>query len=430
MQSLLVSIATRSRWCLPLRGLETVSLEEMRVMDRLAGAGWHGRHAESKATAPTRISSIDILRGLVMIVMALDHCREYFHAAAALDPTDPIRSNLVLFATRWITYFCAPTFVFLSGLSAYLRGRGSPNRSTLAWFLASRGLWLVILEQTLVAIGFTFHPGYLLFQVIWVIGAGFLILACLVRLPAIIVFIAGVAIIAGHNLLDYVHVFAIAQQADPLDFVDGRLSFVTLGPFHGVLLYSALGWVGILLTGYGAGPIFAMEAKTRRRLLRGSGAIMIALFVGLRLFNHYGDPFQWSPQPLPAQTAMAFLRLSKYPPSLDFTLATLGPMLLLLASLERLQAGWTRVVRTYGRVPLFYYVLHIYLIHGSALLLGLSQGHDFQEFTDPLKPPHDFGVSLASVYLLWAAFVAFLYFPCRWFERLRERRSDWWLSYL
>ncbi len=378
-----------------------------------------------------RITSVDVLRGLVMIVMALDHTREYFHAGAAgLDPTDSIRSNLLLYGTRWVTYFCAPTFVLLSGLSAYLRGIRSHSRAELSWFLATRGIWLIILEETVVALGFTFRPAYLFFQVVWVIGAGFLVLALLCRLPARVVLVIGAAIVAGHNLLDYVHDFTPGGTAGFLDFLDGRFSFVNFGSLHGVLLYSALGWIGILLAGYGMGPLYELAAAKRQRLLCVAGSAMISIFIVLRLINHYGDPLSWSPQGSAVQSGMAFLRLSKYPPSLDFTLATLGPMLILLAALEYARGGWTRAVRTYGRVPLFYYVLHIYLIHGAAALTGMAQGLPFAKFTDPLNPPAGFGIPLAAVYLLWAAFVIALYLPCRWFERLRARRSDWWLSYL
>jgi uncharacterized membrane protein len=387
--------------------------------------------AETEQGRTSRIETIDLLRGLVMVVMALDHTREYFHAApAGLDPTDPVHSTLILYATRWVTYFCAPTFVLLSGTAAWLRGRNVGRRSELARFLATRGLWLILLELTIIGTGFTFHPGYLFLQVIWVIGAGFILLACLCRLPARVVLLIGVAIVAGHDLLDPLALAPPHANATFLDFLDGRFAFISVGPTHGVLLYSLLGWVGILLAGYGLGPLFTLRAERRAKILAALGAAMVAAFVLLRLVNRYGDPAPWSPLPSWSGTAMSFLRVSKYPPSLDFALITLGPMIALLPWLDGLGEGIRTVLRTYGRVPFFYYLLHIYLIHGCAAAAGMIQGLPFAAFTDPLSPPKHFGVPLAAVYLLWAASVALLYVPCRWFEGVRRRRSDWWLSYL
>jgi uncharacterized membrane protein len=400
-------------------------------MNEVATGTGRNSDAEAKPSASSgRIDAIDVLRGLVMVVMALDHVREYFHAATpGLDPTDPVNSHLLLYATRWVTYFCAPTFVFLSGVSAWLRGaRG--DRRELTGFLLVRGLWLILLELTIVGTGFTFHPGYLFLQVIWVIGAGFIVLACLCRLPTSWVLALGLAIIAGHNLLDGVAATPPGGTATAMDFLHGRFAFVAIGPFKGVLLYSALGWIGIMLAGYGMGPLFRLPAARRARTLSLLGAGIVLAFLILRLVNRYGDPAPWSGQPTPAGTAMSFLRVSKYPPSLDFTLVTLGPMIALLPWLDRLWSGARNVLRTFGRVPFFYYVLHIYLIHGCAAVAGMLQGLPFASFTDPLNPPRGFGVPLGAVYLLWALVPILLYFPCRWFEDLRRRRTDWWLSYL
>jgi uncharacterized membrane protein len=377
-----------------------------------------------------RIDSIDLLRGLVMIVMALDHTREYFHAAVpGLDATDPVHSSGILYATRWVTYFCAPTFVFLSGVSAWLRGQ-SCSRSELSRFLATRGVWLILLELTIVGTAFTFHPGFLFLQVIWVIGAGFLVLSLLCRFPSIVPLLLGLAIVAGHDLLQPFRGNPAAPAPLLFSFLDGGFAFVEAGPLRGVLLYSALGWVGIMLAGYGMGPLFRLPPERRRRLLMILGGFAVAAFLLLRFLNRYGDPFPWSPQPSLSGNLMAFLRVSKYPPSLDFTLATLGPMLLLLPWLERLSGRAASAIRTYGRVPFFYYILHIYLIHGAAAVAGLAQGMSFSSFTDPLNPPAGFGIPLGGVYVLWAVVVLILYVPCRWFEQLRRRRSDWWLSYL
>jgi uncharacterized membrane protein len=378
----------------------------------------------------SRIDSIDVLRGLVMVVMALDHTREYFHLSpAGLDATDPAHSNLILFATRWVTYFCAPTFVLLTGASVWLRGR------TIAWpelfrFLIGRGAWLILLELTFVGTGFTFHPGYLFLQVIWVIGASLILLAFLSRLPNGAVLAIGFVILAGHDLLDPMMAGRVGGQAGLLDFLDGRFAFVAIGPLKGVLLYSLLGWAGIMFVGYGVAPVFRWARARRGHLLAAIGLAMILVFLVLRWINRYGDPFPWTAEPTPSRTVMAFLRVSKYPPSLDFVLATLGPMLLLLAFLERWRGRAMEVFRTFGRVPFFYYLLHIYLIHAAAAALGLLQGRRFAEFTDPLNPPSGFGLPLWGVYLCWIAIVAALYPACRWFEALRQRRRDWWLSYL
>lgn len=393
------------------------------------------RQADSQSPAPAqrspRVESIDVVRGLVMVIMALDHTREYFHSAPpGLDPTDPAQSYALLFLTRWITYFCAPTFVLLTGISAWLRGRQSTNGSSLPHFLAGRGAWLIFLEVTIIGTAFTFHPGYLFLQVIWVIGAGLLALSLLCRLPTSIVLFIGIFIIFGHNLIGYAHDFRPGGQASLIDFIDGTFSIVTIGPFSGVLLYSALGWLGILLAGYGMGPMFAMTDEQRRTILLALGSAMIAGFIILRSVNGYGDPNPWTIQPSPERSAMAFLRVSKYPPSLDFTLVTLGPMLILLSLLERARGVAASILRTFGRVPFFYYVLHIFLIHSAAALAGMIQGLPFRSFTDPLNPPSGFGVPLFSVYLIWLTVVGSLYLPCRWFERLRTRRRDWWLSYL
>lgn len=332
-----------------------------------------------------RIDTIDILRGLVMVLMALDHVRDYFHAApAGLDPTDPAQSHLLLYATRWITYLCAPTFVLLTGLSAWLRGAAGGDKAALSLFLFTRGLWLILLELTLVGTGFTFHPFMLFLQIIWVIGIGLVVLAVLCRLPAAIVLAIGLAVVAGHDLLDPLRP-PPGGQASWFDFLDGRFAFATIGPLKGVLLYSALGWVGILLAGYGMGPLFRLPAERRARILTMAGAAMVAAFILLRLVNVYGDPAPWTPQPDGARTLIAFLRVSKYPPSLDFALATLGPMVALLPWLDRLPAAVARVLRTFGRVPFFYYLLHIYLIHGAAAALGMMEGLPFARFTDPLN---------------------------------------------
>ena len=213
-------------------------------------------------------------------------------------------------------------------------------------------------------------------------------------------------------------------------FLDGRFSFISFGPFKGVLLYSLLGWAGIAFLGYGLGPLFRLHTARRNRVLAGLGIAFIFAFLVLRFIDRYGDPTPWTVQLSPMQTAMDFMRVSKYPPSLDFVLATLGPMLLLLPELTHWRGKAMEVLRTFGRTPFFYYVLHIYLIHGLATIIGLTQGFSFAQFIDPINPPKNFGFPLPTVFGLWFVVVASLYPACRWFEGVRQRRRDWWLSYL
>lgn len=364
-----------------------------------------------------------------MVIMALDHTREYLHVdAAAFDPTDPQNTNLILYVTRWITYLCAPTFVFLSGLSVWLRRQRYGSTAT-ARFAATRGAWLILMELTLVGLGFTFHPGYLFLQVIWVIGASMMLLALLHRLPTWAVLIIGCTVIAFHDALYPLRDSDLGSWSTAFAFFDGRFAFVGFGPFKGVLLYSLLGWAGIALVGYGLGPIFRDPVRRVRALLA-IGTSSLALFLLLRIINVYGDPAPWTAGETSLRTAMAFMRVSKYPPSLDFTLVTLGLMMLLFICCDRWRNSATQLLRTYGRTPFFYYLLHIYLIHGTATIIGLAQGRPLSQFTDPLNPPANFGFPLPVVYIFWLSFVIALYPACRWFERVRQRRNDWWLSYL
>jgi uncharacterized membrane protein len=390
--------------------------------------------AEAPAPAPARarIEAIDVLRGIVMVLMALDHTRDFMHLGSqgGVDVTDPAQSNPVLFATRWVTHLCAPTFVMLSGVSIWLRKSTGVDPGKLSGFLVSRGLWLILLEVTIVSLGFGFHPGFIFLQVIWVIGASMILLAGLNRLPTVLVLALGCAIIAGHNLLDGIDPKTLGAFAPAFIALFGPRGFFDLGWVQGALLYALLPWAGVMFFGYGLGPVFRMERGRRDLILTALGLSMVAAFVALRLVNHYGDPIHDAPQPTIARAIMAFLRLDKYPPSLDFVLATLGPMLALLPLLDRWKGKAMEVFRTFGRVPLFFYIPHIFLLHGIAALIGVAQGHQFAEFTDLLNPPKHFGISLPEVYLAWVSAVGLLYLPCRWFEGVRQRRHDWWLSYL
>lgn len=322
-----------------------------------------------------RLQSIDLLRGLVIMLMALDHTRDFFHAGALFhEPTELAHTNPVLFATRIVTHLCAPSFVMLAGVSAFLRGARDGDRKSLSWFLLSRGAWLVFLELTVIGFGWDFVFGAPFLQVIWAIGVGMMLLAALCWLPARVVLAIGVAIVAGHNLLDPLRASQFGQAAAVWQLVHEPGMFKVAG-WDVLAVYPVLPWFGIMALGYGLGHIFLEPEDRRRRALFGLGVLMILAFVALRALNHYGDPAPWAVQDTIAKTVMSFLNVTKYPPSLLYDLMTLGPAFVLLAAFERLRGPAATVLMTYGRVPLFAYVLHVYLLHGAAMLVGVAQGY-------------------------------------------------------
>lgn len=387
-----------------------------------------------------RIDSVDLLRGAVMVLMLLDHTREFVHRDAPLfDATDLSRTTVVLFLTRWVTHFCAPAFVFLAGAGAALQlVRGKPKRD-LSRFLLTRGAWLVVLEFTVIRLGVTFDLDYRAFagmlQVIWAIGVSMMVLSALLHLRPRWVAALGVAIVALHNLGDPLNV------PRPHPGLGGSLWMVLHQPgfIHplGVpllVLYPVLPWVGVLLCGYCVGHVYGWEADRRRRFLARLGAALVAAFVLLRLANVYGDPRPWSAQKTAVFTVLSFVNTNKYPPSLLFVLMTLGPALLVLAWAETSRRGpLGRALVTFGRVPLFFYLLQWFVAHGIGLLLSLAAGKPTGHLFGipggtPPQPGAGFGLGVA--YLCWAAGVALLYPLCRWFAGVKQRRGDWWLSYL
>ena len=390
--------------------------------------------APRTAPARRRIDSVDVLRGLAMIVMALDHARDFF-ANARFDPLDLSRTTPPLYFTRWITHFCAPVFVFLAGTGARLslsRGR-SPR--TLSRFLWTRGLWLVIVEVTLVSFGWSFDPGLhvIVLQVIWAIGWSMVFLALLVRFSPAVAGTIGIAMIAGHNLLDGVRPDAFGPAAwvwnvlhvpswTPIAQADGHAF---------MLVYPLIPWAGVMAAGYALGAVYDWEPARRKRFLWRCGAALSLLFVALRWTNAYGDPRPWMPQKNALFTVMSFVNCEKYPPSLLYLLMTLGPSIALLAWLERPARTAASKAVVYGRVPFFYYVIHIPLLHAMAVAAFLfTYGGAALKDGPGHPPPPDFGYGLPAVYLAWAAGVAILYVPCRWFAELKARRRDPWLSYL
>jgi uncharacterized membrane protein len=386
-----------------------------------------------------RLQAIDVLRGLVILLMALDHVRDYFHNEAYLfDPLDLEQSYPLLYATRWITHFCAPTFVFLAGVSAFLQATKGKTGATLSRFLLTRGLWLIFLELTLVTFGWNFTPfGMVLLQVIWAIGWSMVGLAALVFLPRGAVLGIGVAIIAGHNLLDPVPAEAFGALAPLWNFLHQPTPVMVGGIPVAFLAYPVLPWLGIMALGYGLGAVFTEAPARRDRALMLMGAGMIVLFIALRIGNFYGDPQPWSPQGDLTRDVMSFLNVTKYPPSLLYVCATLGPVFLLFPLLARLPQRIAQFFVVFGCVPLFAYVLHLYVLHALAIGATIAAGHDPSYLIDPIRKvifmPEVYagtGFALPIVYLFWLAVIAILYPLCVWFAGVKRTRRDWWLSYM
>ncbi|MEZ4456489.1 MAG: heparan-alpha-glucosaminide N-acetyltransferase domain-containing protein [Gemmatimonadales bacterium] len=384
-----------------------------------------------------RIAAIDLARGVVMILMAIDHVRVYSGVPAG-GPSPAV------FFTRWVTHFCAPVFLFLAGTSAFLYGR---RHHDLSRFLITRGLWLVVLELTVLRFAWTFNvdfAGYEMAGVIWVIGWCMVLMAALVRLPVRWVGAIGVAIMAGHNLLDFA-MPALGRQlaAGPwsglwkilyLGFVPGPISFGEQGP-NLIVLYSVVPWIGVMAAGYGFGLLLDGETAARDRRLRWLGVGMIVLFLLLRGSNLYGDPRPWSSAgPMPG--VLSFLGTTKYPASFLFLLMTLGPMIAVFPWLDRRRGRLADAVTVFGRVPFFYYVLHIPLIHALALVVSrVREGavNPWLFANHPMgnpPPPDGYVWSLGLLYLVFAVAIGLLYPACRWFAGVKQRRKDWWLSYL
>ncbi|MET0534149.1 MAG: heparan-alpha-glucosaminide N-acetyltransferase domain-containing protein [Steroidobacter sp.] len=377
----------------------------------------------------TRLSSIDSVRGFVMVLMALDHVRDYFSNVHS-GLLDPATTTVGLYLTRWVTHLCAPTFILLAGVSAYLMSKRM-SVPELRRFLLTRGVWLIFLEMTVVIFGWTFaydYPRGLFLQVIWAIGASMVMLGLVVHLTPATVGAIGLVMIAGHNLLDGIQPESFGSWAPLWNVlhVRGMVSF-------GFLSYPLIPWIGVMMFGYSFGRLYELDSQQRQPLLIKLGAGSLVTFLLLRLSNVYGDPQPWQLEGTPITTAMSFLNVQKYPPSLLYLLVMLGIAMLLLAAFEK-DRPWTRrlgFLQTFGRVPLFFYVLHLYLAHLSAGLLAWYLGwQDAVLATHYRDAPAEWGFSLPWVYVAWIAVVLALYPLCRWFGEVKRRRTDWWLSYL
>lgn len=395
-----------------------------------------------EGSAAPRIAAIDVARGAVMVLMAIDHVRVY----AGVPAGGP---EFGVFFTRWVTHFCAPAFVFLAGTSAFLHGR---RHGGLPAFLLSRGVWLVVLELTVLRLAWTFNAdfaGYNMAGVIWAIGWCMILLAPLTKLPPAATGVFGVAVLAGHNLLDPVFGNIVEGAGDGLHGAAWRILYlgfwagpVSAGPEGPglIVLYSIVPWIGVMAAGYGFGAVLLHEPARRDRACLAIGVGATALFLLLRGFNLYGDPSPWSapaegdPAALPA--AFSFLNTTKYPASLLFLLMTLGPTIALLPLLERLRGVVGRTLEVFGRVPFFFYVLHIPLAHALAFVVSLAATGEVSWWLFANHPmgappaPEGYRWGLGTLYLVWATVIPLLYPACVWFAGLKSRRREWWLRYL
>lgn len=390
-----------------------------------------------------RIDSIDILRGIVMVIMALDHVRDFFHIEGNTDdPLNLATTTPILFFTRWITHFCAPVFVFLSGTSIYLQSLRKTKKQ-LSLFLIKRGLWLVVAEVLIVSLGLTFNPFYnfILLQVIWATGISMFLLGLIIHLPYKFILALGLIIVLGHNLLDIPEAAPGFKAGFWWDlFHHGQFAIYSFAPNHVIaIMYPFVPWLGLMLMGYCTGIFFTRQyqPEQRRKILIRLGISTIVFFVLVRFINIYGDPFAWTPQKNGFLSFLAFIKAHKYPPSLLYMCMTIGPALLFLALIEKVQNGFTNTMRIYGRTAFFYYLIHFYLIHFICMILFFARGHSMQDAVNSMKNlPFMFtipgeGYSLWVVYFIWLAVVISLYPLCKWYDQYKtSHREKWWLSYL
>ena len=366
-------------------------------------------------TTTSRIQSLDVLRGAIMIVMALDHVREFF-TSSPIRPEDLTKTTEALFLTRWITHFCAPVFMFAAGAGTFLGGQRK-SRAELSRFLWTRGLWLVLLELTVERFAFFFDliQSPVLLIVLWALGVSMIALAGLIWLPARILAAVSLGVIAFHNLFDSVRAANFGLAAPLWNVLHQPGPIRASGPVV-IVGYPLIPWIFVMSAGYCFGRVFLWPSERRRHFLLRLGLVLTAAFIAIRALNIYGDPVSWSPQRTPWFTPISFLNVTKYPPSLDFLLMTLGPAILTLGLLDGIRVRPANPLLIFGRVPLFYFVVHLYIIHAAAALLGSVR--------------YGTGYGLWICYAIWAAVVVALYPLCLWFARLKERRRDWWLSYL
>ena len=386
-----------------------------------------------------RAAAIDLLRGLVMIIMALDHVRLYFgHERWYAEPTNLATTTPLLFFTRWITHFCAPVFVFLAGTSAFLYGAKASNIKTVSRFLFRRGLWLIFAELIIINFAWTFDItfSFRILQVIWAIGISMIALSGLVFLSVKSIAVIGFSLVFGHNLLDPIEVNGAALR-DILWYILHQ-EHVFVGRSIINLHYPVLPWIGLMALGYAAGVFYAstVSEEKRKRWLVWSGVGAILLFLILRGFNIYGEPMAWHKQSSLIFTVMSFLNATKYPPSLHFVLMTIGPALIFLSLSERMRSQITLQIMVFGKVPFFFYIAHLYFIHALAMLALVYEGRDWQEYILSAAGIRsgkliNFGFGMEAVYVVWLLVVVSIYPLCRWYQKYKENNpTRQWLSYL
>ncbi len=387
-----------------------------------------------------RVESIDLLRGLIMIIMALDHVRDYFHAGAFTgDPLDLNTTTPALYFTRWITHFCAPLFIFLSGISASLVGQRK-GKQYLTRFLVTRGLWLIFLELTVVCFAWFFNPTFTtqLIGVIWAIGFSMIFLAGFIHLPKWVTISIALVMVFGHNLLDGVQVGRSTAASFGWSVLH-HFNFFSLGRFNVLVAYPLIPWIGVMALGYCMGGIFRAKEDDRKRkkTLLSLGIISLLLFVLLRYTNVYGNPSEWTEQRSALYTVFSFLSVHKYPPSLLYLLMTIGAGLIFLALTENRNGNFAARIKTIGRVPMFYYLAHLYLIHIAALMAAVVSGRSWTDMVNfstwiTAEPKlQGYGFSLLVTYLVWIGLLVVLYYLCKWYDRYKaSHREKWWLSYL
>lgn len=390
-------------------------------------------------TTSQRIVSLDILKGLVMILMTLDHVRDYFHYDAFFyDPTDLSQTSPALFLTRFVTHFCAPVFVMLAGTSAYLVGRRMSKNELSVWLL-KRGLWLIFLEITVIKFAWVFSANLapIWLGVIWAIGAGMISLALFIRLPKFFSLGIAMLMIFGHNALDGFHPEGNEFIASVWKLLHVR-SEIFLGGLELRIIYPVIPWLGLMIVGYYFGSLYQPEfnRKQRLRILLYSGISCLLLFTVLRFDNFYGDPSPWIKQSSPVFSFLSFINVTKYPPSLLYLLITIGPSLLFLYLFEKLDFSWLKPVITIGRVPMFWYIVHLFVIHFVAIIAAMLTGYKFSDMILTgfvTREPHlkGYGFSLWAVYLFWIGICLLLYPVSSWYANYKKTNRDkWWLSYL
>ncbi|MEH2420617.1 MAG: heparan-alpha-glucosaminide N-acetyltransferase domain-containing protein [Nostoc sp.] len=389
----------------------------------------------TKQLPTQRIISIDMLRGLVMVLMALDHLRDFL-TNVRFCPTDLTQTNVPLFLTRWVTHLCAPTFIFLAGVAVYLYFRRRPqSKQELSRYLIIRGLWLVFLELTVVHFGWLFDPTYsfLAAGVLWALSWSMVVLAALIRMPIPLIAALGILLIGGHNLFDNIHVEQLGRWGWLWAVLHEPKMFTPFPHKNFFISYPLIPWIGVMATGYTFGTVFKLEKASRQQLLRRLGLGLIAGFVVLRTLNIYGDPYPWAVQTNFTRTILSFINCNKYPPSLLYLLITLGLAMLLLYLFEKQKWRIFKPLVVFGQVPLFFYIIHLWLIHLTAILLALPK-YGLKAIIMPFivssLMPADYGYDLPMIYNIWIIMIILLYPLCSWFRNYKTKYPNKWLKYL